>query len=137
MDWLTTRPGSDEVLDAFTIISLIVFGIVLVAAGFYSARPWAPPFGAPFSKHFVRRSATLLGWPAGIGLFFVIIRIVQIDPATFGRPIWIVFSWVALIAAAVYVGMRAPQDREMKRRNKAGIRRSQLDRRPVRKRGVA
>lgn len=136
MEWLTTRPSGDEVLDAFTILSLILFGAVLLASGFYSARPWAAPFGKPYSRHFVRTSATLLGWPAGIGLFFLLIRLLQIDPATFGRPIWIVLSWIALLAALAYIAMRAPKDRETKRLNKSGHRPSQLARRPVRKRGV-
>ena len=136
MDWLTTRPTGDEVLDTFTIVSLVVFSIVLLASGFYSARPWAPPLGQPFSKHFVRRATTLLGWPAGLGLFFLIVRLLQIDPATFGRPIWIVLSWIALAVAIVVLAVIAPKDRELKRLRKAGHRPSQLARRPVRKRGT-
>lgn len=136
MDWLTTRPSSDEVLNAFAIVSLVVFAIVLLTSGFYSARPWAPPVGEPFSKHFVTRAATMLGWPAGIGLFFLIVRLLQIDPATFGRPIWIVLSWIALVVAVIVVAMLAPKDRELKRLRKSGHRPSQLARRPVRKRGT-
>jgi carbon starvation protein CstA len=136
MDWLTTRASSDDVLNPFAIISLTVFALVLVASGFYSARPWSPPLGETFSRHFVRRSATFLGWASSAGLFFLIIRLLQIDPATFGRPIWILLSWAALLAAIIVVSVAAPRDREAKRLRKAGHRPSQLARRPVRKRGM-
>jgi hypothetical protein len=133
MDWLTIRPTDDEVINAFAIISLVVFAIVLIASGFYSARPWAAPFGEPFSRHFVSRSATMLAWPSALGLFFLLIRLLQIDPATFGRPIWIVLSWVALLAAIVVIAIAAPKDRAAKRLRRSGHRPSQLARRPVRK----
>lgn len=133
MDWLTTRPTADEVLNPFAIVSLVVFAIVLLASGFYSARPWAPPFGPAHSKRFVGRAATLLGWPAGIGLFFLIVRILQIDPATFGRPIWIVLAWISLIVTAIVIAIMSPKNREAKRLRKAGHRPSQLSRRPVRR----
>ena len=136
MDWLTTRPTGDDVLDTFAVVSLVVFTLVLVVAGFYNARPWAAPLGDSFSKHFVRRATSMLGWPAGLGLFFLIIRFLQIDPATFGRPIWIVLSLIALMVAAIVIAMLAPKDRELKRLRKAGHRPSQLARRPVRKRGM-
>lgn len=133
MDWLTTRPTADEVLNPFIVVSMVVFAIVLIASGFYSARPWSPPFGTAHSKRFVGRAAMWLGWPAGLGLFFTIVRLLQIDPITFGRPIWIVLSWVALIVSVVVIGMQAPKDREAKRLRKAGHRPSQLERRPVRR----
>lgn len=133
MDWLTTRPTADEVLNPFIVVSMVVFAIVLIASGFYSARPWSPPFGKAQSKRFVGKAAMWLGWPAGLGLFFTIVRLLQIDPITFGRPIWIALSWVALIVSAVAIGMQAPKDREAKRLRKAGHRPSQLERRPVRR----
>jgi predicted transporter len=133
MDWLTTRPTADEVTNAFAIVSLVVFAIVLIAAGFYAARPWAPPFGEAFSRSFVTRAANMLAWPSGFGLFFLIIRLLQIDPATFGRPIWIVLSWVALIVAVGVIAVVAPRDRHAKKLRKSGHRPSQLSRRPVRR----
>lgn len=133
MDWLTTRPTADEILNPFIVVSIVVFAIVLLASGFYSARPWSPPFATSYSKRFVGKAAMWLGWPAGLGLFFTIVRLLQIDPATFGRPIWIVLSWLALLASAVAIVLQAPQDREAKRLRKAGHRPSQLERRPVRR----
>jgi hypothetical protein len=135
MDWLTTRPTGDDVLNLFAIVSLAVFAIVVLASGFYSARPWAPPFGERHSRRFIQRGATMLAWPAGLGLFFLIIRLLQIDPATFGRPIWIVLSWIALVVTLVALALLAPKDREAKRLRKAGHRPSQLSRRPVRRKG--
>lgn len=133
MDWLVTRPTGDDVLNPFAIVSLVVFTLVLLAAGFYSTRPWAAPLNDQFSRHFVSRAAAMLAWPAGAGLFFLVIRLLQIDPATFGRPIWIVLAWLALIAIAIATGIAAPTDRAAKRLRKSGHRPSQLSRRPVRK----
>ena len=133
MDWLTTRPTADEVTNAFAIVSLVVFTVVLIASGFYAARPWSSPVGDAFSRHFVTRSANMLAWPAGLGLFFLIIRLLQIDPATFGRPIWIVLTWITLITVVGVIAYVAPRDRRAKKLRKSGHRPSQLSRRPVRR----
>jgi hypothetical protein len=55
-----------------------------------------------------------VGSVCGIGLFFGIIRLLQIDPATLGRPIWIVVTWIALVAAIGLLVSRAPTDRQLR-----------------------
>ena len=119
MDWLTTRPTSAEANHWLALVSLTVFAAGVVAAGVLSTRPDLPPFGRRQTGGFVRRACTVVGWICGIGLFFGIIRLLQIDPFTFGRAIWIVLSWIALIAAIAYFTWAAPADREVRAQREA------------------
>jgi hypothetical protein len=42
-------------------------------------------------------------WVFGTGLFFFLIRLLQINPFTFGEPIWM---WLSLLAVAIlFVGI--------------------------------
>lgn len=114
MDWLTTRPAPADANHWLALLSLVVFAAGLVAAGVLSSRPDLPPFGKRQTGGFVRRACTVVGWICGLGLFFGIMRLLQIDPFTFGRPIWIVICWIALIAAIGYFTWAAPADREIR-----------------------
>jgi hypothetical protein len=100
-DYLTTVPGQDEVFGPFSVVFAIVFGLGFLAASFYATRPWAPPLGGRFKKRFVARSATIIAWITGIGLFFFLIRILQINPLNFGMRIWL---WLSLLALVIAIG---------------------------------
>jgi hypothetical protein len=113
-DYLTTVPGQDEVFGPFSVLFAIVFGLGFLAASFYATRPWAPPLGGRFKKRFVARSATIVAWITGIGLFFFLIRILQINPLSFGMRIWL---WLSLVALALAFGWFAVQAREARRSN--------------------
>ncbi len=130
---LTSRPASDDVLNTFAIVSALIFGIVFLLSAVYSARPWMSPVGQTYSRRFVQRAGMVLGWISGIGLFFLLIRLLQIDPATLGRPIWIALTLLALVAAVVWLVPQAASDRETRQRNRAGHRPSQLSRRPAKR----
>ena len=130
---LTSVPDGNDVINTFSIVSMLVFGLVFLLSAVYSARPWTPPLGEMQSRRFVRRSATLLGWISGIGLFFLLIRLLQINPISFGFPIWTLITMFALVAALIYVGVASNQDRETRRKNQAGHRAGQVSRRPVRR----
>lgn len=117
MDWLFERPSTDQANHWLALLSLAVFAIGVIAATVISTRPSLPPFGGKHTKQFVVRACTIVGWICGVGLFFGIIRLLQIDPATLGRPIWIVLSWIALIGAVGYLVYVSPADREQRRIN--------------------
>lgn len=132
-DTLTDVPGSGDVLNTFAIVSLFAFGVIFLATAVYSSRPWTPPIGEHFSRRFIKQAAMTLGWISGIGLFFMLIRLLQINPASFGLPIWTALTWIALIVILVYLGWKARTDHETRKRNQASHR-PEASRRPVRKR---
>lgn len=125
MDWLFERPSTDQANHWLALLSLVLFAIGVVATAVLSTRPALPPFGGRNTRKFVVRACTIVGWICGIGMFFGIIRILQIDPATFGRPIWIVLTWIALVAAVGYLVYSAPADREQRRLNNERLRQRQ------------
>lgn len=129
---LTSVPEAGDVFNVFAVVSMVVFGVVFLASAVYSARPWTPPLGNVYSRRFIRHSATILGWVAGIGLFFLLIRLLQINPITFGLPIWTLITLVVIIIALIYVGITSVRDRQNRRLNQAGHRTGQVKRRPVR-----
>jgi hypothetical protein len=140
-DYLTTVPGEDEIFGPLSILFAIVFALGFIAASFYASRPWAPPFGQQFRKRFVARSAMILAWITGIGLFFFLIRVLQINPLNFGMRIWL---WLTLLALIGVVGWIATQAGAARRTeapevvtrsgNRRHVQAVNLDRRPVRRR---
>lgn len=97
-DYLTTRPESGQVFGPFAILYLILFTLgFLVSLFFYNdgARRYV--------RHSVKLRATRRGAGIalvvfGIGLFFFAIRVLQINPFTFGMRIWLYLSLLAVIA---------------------------------------
>ena len=86
MDWLTTRPSADVANHWLALLSLGLFAVLVIASGILNTRPWLPPFNSKYTRQFVNLATTVVGSIAGVGLFFGIIRLLQIDPATLGRP---------------------------------------------------
>lgn len=125
MGWLFERPSTDIANHWLALLSLVLFAIGIVATGVLSVRPNLLPFTRQYTQKFVIRACTIIGWICGVGLFFGIIRLLQIDPGTFGRPIWIVLTWIALIAAVGWAIYSAPADRERRRMNEERIRQRQ------------
>ncbi len=102
-DYLTTPPASGDVLDAFTIIYLVVFLGGFVAAVYLNSRPWTKPFGAMFRRKAVKRASAAAMWVFGAGFFFFLIRILQINPISFGEPFWMWLSVLAVIAMFAWI----------------------------------
>lgn len=117
MGWLFERPSVDDANHWLALLSLALFAIGVIASAVISTRPRMLPIGRKQTQKFMVRACTIIGWICGIGLFFGIIRVLQIDPATLGRPIWIVLTWIALIAAIGYLVYISPADREQRRAN--------------------
>lgn len=133
MDWLTTRPTPDQANHWLALLSLALFAIGVVASGVLSTRPGLPPFNGKYTQKFVMRACTIIGWISGFGMLFGIIRLLQIDPGTLGRPIWIVLTWIVLIAAVGWLIYSAPADREQRRLNEQRMAASAKKAKPARK----
>ncbi|MFN8590024.1 MAG: hypothetical protein U0031_01095 [Thermomicrobiales bacterium] len=97
--WLNTPPTYDQVLQPFGALYLIVF-----AVGF-GGSAWLSGDGA---TRIGRNPAHIAGlrhwsqvglWIFGPGLFFFGVGALQINPLSFGEPIWLVGSVIALVIA--------------------------------------
>lgn len=104
-DYLTTAPASGDVLDVFTIIYLVLFLGGFVVSAYLNSRPWTKPFGRMFRRKSVMRATGMAMWVFGIGLFFFLIRLLQINPISLGEPIWMWLSVLALLAMAVWIAL--------------------------------
>ncbi len=97
-DYLTTMPGSNEVFGAFAIGFLAIFLTGFVVS-FVAYAGWADRFvKSALWRRMIRRWS---GWALALfstGLFFFVIRILQINPFTFGQRIWLYLSLLSLAA---------------------------------------
>ena len=113
-DWdvLTTAPSSGDILQPFAVIYALVFlgGFVLACYLYY--RPWTPPIGRLYRRTWVIKAMNLAMWICGIGSFFFLIRLLQIDPLTLGRPIWMWLSVIALVALLAWFVLASPAARK-------------------------
>jgi amino acid transporter len=123
-DYLTTVPGTDEVFGPFAVIYLIVFGLGFLASIFLyndGARYYTKN---ALKRRLIRRGSAIALTIFSIGLFFFAIRILQINPFTFGMRIWLWLSMLALVGMVGYfayylrvkypVMLREYEDRKVK-----------------------
>jgi hypothetical protein len=123
-DYLTTTPGTSEVFGAFAIGFLILFG-----GGFLvSLLVYSGATGSLLKNPVLRRMAHRWSvWGIivfGIGLFFFLIRVLQINPFNFQMRIWLYLSLLAFVLLAIYCvldfllnyseGMRTLEERRRK-----------------------
>ncbi|MGC4191569.1 MAG: hypothetical protein QM589_10450 [Thermomicrobiales bacterium] len=100
-DSLTTRPSNGELIDGLSIVSLVVFGCVFVVVSALAIWPRLWGLRRQLGRtRFGRLLSTGL-WLSSLGLIFLILRFLQIDPITLARPIWLV---VVMIGVAVWIG---------------------------------
>jgi hypothetical protein len=97
--WLTTPPTYQGVLDAFTALYLVVFALGFVASAYLSGPRASQPSVTTRSEG-LRRWATTGAAVFGAGLFFFAVRALQINPLTFGAPIWMVACVIVLLIFA-------------------------------------
>ena len=132
MDTLFTRPNADQAFNIWILISTLVFIAGAILSGLLASNPGMMGLKQTQTKAFVQRLGQWLGIACGIGLFFVIIRLLQIDPITLGRGIWIVLSWAAVIAVVAWYVVNRKHDRQ-RRIAHATHRGKSPSHRPVRK----
>lgn len=99
--WLNTPPALPDVLDPFAIAYAAVFTL-----GFLAAAYLAGPAGSTLARDThhadaIHHWSTVGLWLFGPGLFFLVIRLLQINPLSFGEPIWLIGSLLALLIAAL------------------------------------
>ncbi len=100
-DYLTTTPGSNEVFGPFAIGYLIIFltGFIVSFAAYAG---WLERW---VKQPVLRRlSHKYAGWALAlfsVGLFFFLIRVLQINPFTFGMRIWLFLCLIALAGFCV------------------------------------
>jgi hypothetical protein len=97
--WLSTPPALGEVIDAFGLFSLLLFAPGFAGSAYF-AGPGARHLGNdPVQLAGIRYCASIGLWVFGAGLFFFGVRVLQINPLSFGEPKWVVGSFVAVIFA--------------------------------------
>jgi len=100
--WLSTPPGKGEVLDPFG-----QFCLLLLAPGFVLSAFLAGPGAGRLAKDPVQLTgikycASIGLWVFGAVLFFFGVRVMQINPLSFGEPKWLLGSVVAIVFAAAH-----------------------------------
>lgn len=101
-DYMRTMPGPSEVFGPFAIIFLVIFGFGFVLAVFLyndGARRYT---NHALKRRTIRRGAGISMVVFGLGLFFFGVRLLQINPFSFGERIWLWLSFVSALAMAAY-----------------------------------
>lgn len=99
-DYLSTVPGPNEVFGPLAILYLIVFVAGFLICLLIYNNQGKQLFPNPVAYRIVRR---WVGWALvafGAGIFFFLIRALQINPFTFAMRFWM---WVTVVALGVIV----------------------------------
>jgi amino acid transporter len=100
-DYLTSAPPEADVLSSAAILFAIVFAGGFLLSSIISYRPRL--VSKYFRKRRVSRAAGISMWVFGIGLFFFLIRLMQINPITFGNRIWMVLMAIIVFTLIVWL----------------------------------
>ena len=100
-EYMTTAPGTDDVLDIFGIVCLVIFGVGFLVSVLLSNDRAKRFVQHPLKRRLLRRAGGIGTAVFGAGLFFFGIRALQINPFTFGLSIWL---WLCVLAALVMAG---------------------------------
>jgi hypothetical protein len=98
--WLTTPPTTNEVLDPFGVMYLIVFGVGFIACAYLSGDGGERVASNAGHAAGLRHWASLGLWVFGPGLVVFGVRALQINPLALGMPIWMAGFFVALVVFA-------------------------------------
>jgi hypothetical protein len=94
-DYLTTRPGENEVFGPFAILYLIAFAVGFVASIIVYNGAARRLFPNPVIHKMARRWSAYAMTIFGLGLFFFAVRALQITMLTFEMRLWM---WLCILA---------------------------------------
>ena len=114
-DYLTTVPGPDEVFGPFAIVFLILFGVGFVLSIVLYNDGAKRYVDHGLKRRTIQRFGGIAMLIFGVGLFFFAIRMLQINPFSFGMRLWLWLSLLALLsfgaAVVYYLRVSYPQER--------------------------
>jgi hypothetical protein len=99
--WLTTPPSTDSVFDAFGTVYFGVFLVGFVISAYLSGSAAETISRNPIQHAGIKHWAAVGLAAFGTGLFFFLVRALQINPLSFAAPLWMVGCTVALLATGV------------------------------------
>jgi hypothetical protein len=102
-DYLTTRPGENEVFGPFAVLYLIAFAIGFLASIIVYNGGAKKLFPNPVLHRMARKWSAYAMIIFGLGLFFFVIRALQISLLTFEMRIWMWLSILSVGALAIYI----------------------------------
>jgi hypothetical protein len=102
-DYLTTAPGENEVFGPFAVLFLIAFAIGFLGSIVVYNGGARKLFPNPVLHRMARRWSGYAMTVFGFGLFFFVIRALQINLLTFEMRIWMWLSILAVGVLAVYI----------------------------------
>lgn len=98
---LITPPDASGVLTPVTALYLAIFAVGFVVCAYVTGPAAAGIARNPVQLDGFRHWGGLGLWVFGAGLFFFAIRALQINPLTFGAPLWLLLSTIALVIYAL------------------------------------
>jgi len=102
-EYLTTRPGENEVFGPFAVLFLIAYAIgFLVSIVVYNGGA-RKVFPNPVLHRMARRWSAWALVVFGLGLFFFVVRALQISLLTLEMRIWMWLSILSVGALVVYI----------------------------------
>lgn len=111
-DYLTSAPQPGEIFGPFSALYLLVFAAGFIGAAYVYYHPWARPIGEYVRRKTACKAATIALWVFGTGLFFFLVRLLQINPFTFGERIWLYLCLLALLVMTLLFAARFRAARE-------------------------
>ena len=97
--WLNTPPGAGEVLDPHSAVYLVVFALGFVVSTYLAGAGAERVARNAIQLAGLQHWATAGLWIFGAGLFFFGMRALQINTLSFGEPLWLAASVMAMLIA--------------------------------------
>jgi hypothetical protein len=101
-DNLTRTPAAADVFSLPALLFFVVFAIGFVAAAYFTNQGARRFASHPVKRRGIQHCAGIALYIFGAGLFFFGMRALNINPFSFGAPIWMWLSVLALIVLVVY-----------------------------------